>query len=107
MTYLVETGPGFISPNTSGYQPPGTNKAFPNPFGLPIEERPPFYDDNLQVSPPVLAPAANGNAPATPVVKAAEPKYQAKSFLSNLWDQFLGPFFQSIWDFVATIFGKR
>jgi hypothetical protein len=100
---LVEVGPGYVSPASGGYSAPGA--AAPAP-ALPAPAQPSLPVDNFNGLPNPSAPIL---APALPVAPAnpGGATYQAKSFLGNLWDQFLGPLVKGVWNFISGLFGGR
>ncbi len=95
---LVEVGPGYVSPTSGGYAAPGATA--PAPIAAPATPVLPRDNFNGLANPsaPILAPAAPAPAGA-PI--------QAKSFFSNLWDQFIGPVVKGVWNFISGLFGGR
>lgn len=101
---LVEVGPGYVSPTSGGYAAPGATTPAPVP-AAPVAPAAPVLTmpgDTFNGA-PVLAPSS-------PIAPAPAPAtggtYQAKSFLSNLWDQFIGPLLKGIVNFFSGLFGK-
>lgn len=103
---LVEVGPGYVSPASGGYAAPGAPVPAPAaPTAPPVFTIP---RDTFNGAPAV--PGGPVPAPSSPIVPAPAPAtggtYQAKSFLSNLWDQFIGPLLKGIVNFFSGLFGK-
>ncbi|MBM3269862.1 MAG: hypothetical protein FJZ01_19695 [Candidatus Sericytochromatia bacterium] len=99
---LVEVGPGYVSPTTGGYSAPGAAAPAPAAPAPAAPALPALPRDNFNGLP---APSAPVLAPA-PTAPAGAP-VQAKSFFSNLWDQFIGPLVKGVWNFISGLFGGR
>ncbi len=99
----LEVGPGYVSPTSGGFTAPGATAPAPAAPTAPAVTLP--RDVYLPGTPAV--PTAPVLAPAVPVTTtpATGGTVQAKSFFSNLWDQFVGPLFKSIASFFSGLFG--
>lgn len=98
----LEVGPGYVSPSSGGYTAPGATAPVPAAPVAPV----PTLPRDVYIPGAPVAPSAPILAPTSPVAPAPGGTYQAKSFFSNLWDQFIGPLFKGIANFFSGLFGR-